>query len=138
MATGNSAKSSDDVEGRYDEARGKSAAVAAVATTATLHRDDDADGGNNSDDDAIVPLSAAVAMAAAMLYRDDDDTRICFEELALKLGRPIDEGDRRLILRDSAIDNAMTIARTMNGDNHFARKRQRTSRCIANGYNAKE
>ena len=65
-----------------------------------------------------------------MLYRDDDDTDdnehdgndgvvMHVDVHAGELDQSIDEGDRWFILRDSAIDNATTVAITINGDNHF-------------------
>ena len=102
LATAISAESSNDGD---DDARGKSAAVAAVATTAKLHRDHDADGGNNVDG------------------RDDVKH---VDEHADEFHLPTDEDDdSRFTLRDGAIDNVMTMTQTMNGDNHFPQK-QRT------------
>ena len=82
-----------------------------MATTAKLHRDDDADGGDNVDSDGDVKH---------------------VDEHADESHLPIDEDDdSRFTLRDGAIDNAMTIALTMNGDNHFPREQRTTYGCRA-------
>ena len=80
-----------------------------------LHRDDD-DTDHCNDDDVNDVITHA------------DDARVCIGELALELDRPIDEGDRRLILCGGTIDNATTVAITMNGDNHFPQERRETQR----------
>ena len=64
-----------------------------------------------------------------MLYRDDDtddgehdgedDVVMHDGGHAYELCLSIDEGDRWLMARDDVLHNAMTIALTKNGDNHF-------------------
>ena len=57
-----------------------------------------------------------------------EDARASIGELAGELCQSIDEGDRWLKVREDVHNNAMTIARTSNGDNHFPQERQEQQR----------